>query len=79
MLSAFVDSTPRLLDAWHVAHPRVPHPSTFKIHQKNAPDDPELHCDFIFAGEELRERIEAVSVDRETQASDHQPVLLTLA
>ena len=79
MLEPFADGTPPLVDAWHVANPGMRHPSTFKIYQKNAPDDPELHCDFIFAGEELRERIEAVSVDRQTQASDHQPVLLTLA
>jgi len=78
MLMPFDDATPPLIDAWHVAHPDVAHPSTFKIYQKNEPTDPELHCDFIFVGEELRPRIRAVRVDGQTQASDHQPVILTL-
>jgi endonuclease/exonuclease/phosphatase family metal-dependent hydrolase len=78
MLAPFDDGTPPLVDAWHVAHPREPHPSTFKIYQKNEPGDPELHCDFIFAGDELRGRVRDIRVDRPTQASDHQPVILTL-
>jgi endonuclease/exonuclease/phosphatase family metal-dependent hydrolase len=79
MLAPFADATPPLVDAWHVVHPGAAHPSTFKIYQKEAPTDPELHCDFIFAGEELRARIRDVRVDRETRAADHQPVILTLA
>jgi endonuclease/exonuclease/phosphatase family metal-dependent hydrolase len=79
MLAPFADGTPALLDAWNVVHPGVPHPSTFKIHEKKTPDEPELHCDFIFIGDELRGRIRDIRVDRATQASDHQPVILTLA
>jgi endonuclease/exonuclease/phosphatase family metal-dependent hydrolase len=78
MLMPFDDATPSLVDAWHVAHPGVAHPSTFKIYQKNEPTDPELHCDFIFVGDELRSRVRAVRVDGKTQVSDHQPVMLTL-
>jgi len=78
MLMPFDDVTPPLIDAWHVAHPGASHPSTFKIYQKNEPTDPELHCDFIFVGDELRSRVRAVRVDGKTQASDHQPVILTL-
>ena len=79
ILAPFADGTPALVDAWHVVHPGTPHPSTFKIYQKDAPGDPELHCDFIFVGEELRARVRDVRVDQQTQASDHQPVILTLA
>ena len=79
MLAPFADGTPSLDDAWRVAHPGASHPSTFKIYQKNAPTDPELHCDFIFVGAELRSRVEDLRVDGQTQASDHQPVILTLA
>ena len=79
ILAPFGDGTPALVDAWRVVHPGTPHPSTFKIYQKDAPGDPELHCDFIFVGEELRARVRDIRVDRETQASDHQPVILTLA
>jgi len=79
ILAPFADGTPALVDAWHVVHPGTPHPSTFKIYQKDAPGDPELHCDFIFVGEELRARVRGIRVDQQTQASDHQPVILTLA
>jgi endonuclease/exonuclease/phosphatase family metal-dependent hydrolase len=78
MLAPFDDATPPLVDAWHVAHPGIAHPSTFKIYQKDEPTDPELHCDFIFVGDELRSRVRAVRVDGQTQASDHQPVILSL-
>jgi len=79
MLSPFADETPSLRDAWDVVHPGTPHPSTFKIYEKQMPDEPELHCDFIFIGDELRDRVRDIRVDRKTQASDHQPVILTLA
>ena len=79
MLAPFSDATPPLRDAWDVRHPGVPHPSTFKIYEKKMPDEPELHCDFIFVGDELRERVRDIRVDGQTQASDHQPVILTLA
>jgi endonuclease/exonuclease/phosphatase family metal-dependent hydrolase len=79
MVAPFPDGAPPLVDAWRVAHPGAPHPPTFKIYQKNAPGDPELHCDFIFVGDELRSRVDDLRVDGQTQASDHQPVILTLA
>jgi endonuclease/exonuclease/phosphatase family metal-dependent hydrolase len=79
MLAPFSDGTPPLLDAWDVVHSGAPHPSTFKIYEKKTPDEPELHCDFIFVGEELQSRVRAIRVDQKTQASDHQPVILTLA
>jgi endonuclease/exonuclease/phosphatase family metal-dependent hydrolase len=78
MGAPFPDGTPKLLDAWHVAHPDLPHPSTFKIYEKETPGEPELHCDFIFVSEHLKARVDGVRVDRATQAADHQPVILTL-
>ena len=78
MLAPFPDATPPLRDAWRVAHRSVAHPSTFKIYEKKLPDEPELHCDFIFVSDELRERVRDIRVDQQTQASDHQPVILTL-
>jgi len=78
MLARFDDGTPLLHDAWQLAHPGVPHASTFCIYQKTDPSGAELHCDFIFVSDELRRRLRALVVDRGTQASDHQPVILTL-
>ena len=43
------------------------------------PSGEELHCDFIFVGEDLAPRVRAIRVDQQTQASDHQPVVLTLS
>ena len=79
MLAAFDDATPPLVDAWQAQHPGVPHPATFKIYEKDRPGDPELHCDFIFVGEEVVPRLREIRVDQQTQAADHQPVILTLA
>jgi endonuclease/exonuclease/phosphatase family metal-dependent hydrolase len=74
-----VNSFHPLVDAWQVRHAGVAHPATFKIYEKDQPGDPELHCDFIFVGEEAVPRLGDIRVNRETQAADHQPVILTLA
>jgi endonuclease/exonuclease/phosphatase family metal-dependent hydrolase len=78
MLAPFDDGTPPLLDAWRALHPGEAHPATFKIYEKKRPDEPELHCDFIFVGDELRSRLRTIDVDQKTQAADHQPVVLAL-
>jgi endonuclease/exonuclease/phosphatase family metal-dependent hydrolase len=75
----FAADLPPLRDAWELAHPGVAHPATFKIYEKQTPGEPELHCDFIFVSADLAPRVRAVRVDQNTQASDHQPVLLELA
>jgi endonuclease/exonuclease/phosphatase family metal-dependent hydrolase len=79
MSDRFSDGTAALTDAWEHAHPGVPHPPTMCVYQKVNPDDPLLHCDFIFVTPEIRARITDVQVDVGTQVSDHQPVILTLA
>lgn len=78
MEAPFADGTPRLADAWAARHPGMPHPGTFKLYEKDFPDQPELHCDFIFLSEDLVPRMSAIRVDRATQAADHQPVIVTL-
>ena len=57
--------------------PRTPHPPTFCIYQKFNPGDPELHCDFVWLSPDMRDRLAGVGVDTATQASDHQPVVVT--
>ena len=57
MGAPFDDGTPRLVDAWEALHPGVPHPGTFKLYEKDYPDQPELHCDFIFVSEDLVPRV----------------------
>jgi endonuclease/exonuclease/phosphatase family metal-dependent hydrolase len=48
------------------------------IYQKINPAAPGYCCDFIFFSENLKTRVRAVTVDTQLQASDHQPVVLTL-
>jgi endonuclease/exonuclease/phosphatase family metal-dependent hydrolase len=78
MLAAFDNGTPMLRDAWQVTHPGTPHPSTFCIYQKTEASGAELHCDFIFVGGGLESRVRELRVDQQTQASDHQPVIVAL-
>ena len=74
----FDDGTPRLLDAWQRAHPGAAHPPTFRLHARERDEAPYC-CDFVFVGEDLAPRVRSVRSDRETQASDHQPVIVELA
>jgi len=77
MLAPFEEGTPRLLDAWHIANPGVAHPPTFCLHGREHGAAPYC-CDFAFVTEDLAPRVRSVRIDRETQASDHQPVVLEL-
>lgn len=78
MKAPFADGTPPLVDAWERLNPGVAHPSTFCIYNKMEPGGPELHCDFFFASADLAPRLASIRVDRQTQASDHQPVILEI-
>jgi endonuclease/exonuclease/phosphatase family metal-dependent hydrolase len=78
MLAPFPDGTPPLSDAWEHVHPGVPHAPTMCLYQKINPEAPGYCCDFIFCSEDLKPRVRAVTVDAQLQASDHQPVVLTL-
>ena len=74
--ATLVPGAPGIVDAWQVAHPGLPHAPTVGVHEKSWP----LYCcDFFFLTEDLSARLEEVKVDSDTQASDHQPVLLRLA
>ena len=65
-------------DAWEVANVSQPHAPTCGIFDhKQWPQGP--HCrDFFFISDTLAERNIQVSVDTETDASDHQPVMLSV-
>ncbi len=79
MKASFADGTPPLSDVWELAHPGVPHPPTMGVFQKIDAGGSLLHCDFIFVSPDLAPRVAGVEVDIDTQVSDHQPVILTLA
>lgn len=73
--AAYADGTPRLVDAWAHMYPGEAHPPTFCLFDATYGKAPYC-CDFIFVTEDLLPRIRAVRTDLETQASDHQPVIV---
>jgi endonuclease/exonuclease/phosphatase family metal-dependent hydrolase len=66
-------------DAWTVCHPGQPRSPTCGLYDHGQwPDGPDCR-DFIFTTEDLTGRIRRVEVNSETDASDHQPILIELA
>ncbi len=78
MVAPFGDGTPALSNAWDVLHPGQPYPATFCIYNKMEPDTGPLHCDFFFVSDAVIPHLSDIRIDQQTQASDHQPVMLTL-
>lgn len=70
--------TSRFVDAWPQQHGDRPHDPTCGIFDTDQwPAGP--HCrDFFFVTEDVADRLARIEVNTETDASDHQPVLLAL-
>lgn len=75
MQALIAPDVPRYVDSWKHLHAKAPHPPTFCVHGREHGAAPYC-CDFVFVSEDLAPRIAAVRVDGETQASDHQPVMV---
>jgi endonuclease/exonuclease/phosphatase family metal-dependent hydrolase len=67
----------RLHDAWRHVHGTSPHAPTFCLFDRTYGPEP-IACDFVFVSDALLPQVRDVSVDLQTQASDHQPVRLVL-
>ncbi|SPR97272.1 endonuclease/exonuclease/phosphatase family protein [Cupriavidus taiwanensis] len=78
MLEPFDDGTPAWRDAWLHAHPGLPHAPTCALHDKEQWPEPPFACDFMLVTEPLAARIRRCEVNADTDASDHQPILLSL-
>lgn len=76
LLAPFDSGAPALQDAWRIAHPGADQPATFRVHEAGATP---YCCDFVFVTGPLAPRVREMAVDEATQASDHQPVLVTIA
>jgi endonuclease/exonuclease/phosphatase family metal-dependent hydrolase len=76
--SPLAPGIPAYRDAWQLRHPGKPHAPTIGVHDKEQWPGPPLAFDFIFVTEDLAHRVEDVVVNGQTDASDHQPVLLEL-
>jgi endonuclease/exonuclease/phosphatase family metal-dependent hydrolase len=60
------------VDAWHAVHRGAERQATFHLHDGETP----YCCDYVFVTPELAPRLRSVRIDVETQASDHQPLLV---
>ena len=76
-LQAFAGGAPKFVDAWEHLHPGVPHPHTFRVHERQQGQSPYC-CDYIFVSEDLAPRLRSIAIDGENRASDHQPVSVVL-
>src|SRR5512133_972630 len=73
----YADGSLPLHDAWAARWPDVPHPPTLGVYDRR--QWPEAYTsDYILVTADLLPHVADVRVDGLTQASDHQPVLLTL-
>tara|TARA_B100000579_G_C22728754_1_gene803094 strand:+ start:131 stop:982 length:852 start_codon:yes stop_codon:yes gene_type:complete len=78
MTASFYDKNINLVDAWKVHQRLSSHPPTCGIFDfkqwKNGP-----HCrDYFFMTQSLAQKINNISVNTESDASDHQPIRLML-
>lgn len=78
LVAPFDDGSPALSDGWRVAFGDRPHEPTCGIFDhRQWPAGP--HCrDFFFVSRGLQDRVAAIDVNVETDASDHQPLMLKL-
>lgn len=63
------------VDAWAALNAGRPRENTFHLFDGETP----YCCDYVFVTPDLVPRLRAVRIDRETKASDHQPVMVELA
>jgi endonuclease/exonuclease/phosphatase family metal-dependent hydrolase len=77
MISTFGAAEPRFMDAWDIAHPKQPHAHTVGLYENGWAEHPYC-CDFVYVTGDLASRVREVTVDAQTQASDHQPILIEL-
>lgn len=66
-------------DAWSIRHPGKPHALTCGLYDHEQWSEGPDCRDFIFATEDLAERVRRVEVNTATAASDHQPIVIELA
>jgi endonuclease/exonuclease/phosphatase family metal-dependent hydrolase len=65
----------QLWDSWRLLHGDAPRQPTFQVHDRQYGPDP-LAFDFVFVSDPLKDKVRRLVIDADTQASDHQPVLV---
>lgn len=64
---------PSYVDAWSLARPGESHAATVGLH---APGEEQRCLDYIFVSEDFASAVRSLHVQAQTNASDHQPLLL---
>jgi endonuclease/exonuclease/phosphatase family metal-dependent hydrolase len=72
------DPSGALLNAWSALDASKSYPATFRIFDRTYGPEP-VGCDFFFVSPSMAKRVQSLTVDQQTQVSDHQPVLLELS
>lgn len=72
------EGVPPYRDAWRIRHGSRPHAPTLGVFDKGQWPGSSFACDLVFVTEDLAPRVREVQVNGDTDASDHQPVLLEL-
>ena len=78
LLAPMDPDTPAYCDAWELAHPGRPHEPTVGLHDKEQWPGLPNTFDFVCVSADIAGRVREVRVDKTTDASDHQPMLLEL-
>jgi endonuclease/exonuclease/phosphatase family metal-dependent hydrolase len=63
------------VDAWQALNPGKARQNTFHLFDGEMP----YCCDYVFVTPDLAPRLRSLRIDTETQASDHQPLIVELA
>jgi endonuclease/exonuclease/phosphatase family metal-dependent hydrolase len=65
-------------DAWELVHQGVPHAPTVGVHDQAQWPGPPFTWDYVFVSGDLAARVRRLDVDFDSDASDHQPVLVEI-
>lgn len=65
----------QLWDGWRLLHGDAPQPPTFHVHSTRYSPHP-IACDFVLVSDGLKALVRRMDLDSQSQASDHQPVLV---
>ena len=79
MIEPYADATVKWEDAWCHMHPGQAHAPTCALYDKEQWPEPPFACDFMFVTEDLLGHVTHCEVNEKTDASDHQPIHLSLA
>jgi endonuclease/exonuclease/phosphatase family metal-dependent hydrolase len=63
------------VDAWAALNPGKERQATFHLYD----GEPAYCCDYVFVTPDVVARVKSIRIDTETQASDHQPLIVDLA